>query len=762
MGDKNGGEEIRRSKSGGLQLNADAPEFIPTSHRLLSQNSMYFYYDGVSTNPPDWFYGTDQYPHHLSPPSSPSPSSPSSSSPLLSAHSFPPNFHIVQLKIVKQVEYLFSDLSLLANDTMAKHVSKDPQGYVPISVIASMKKIKVMVTDHSLLVQALRSSTKLVVSKDNKKVKRRRPFTEIYKEELQGRTVIVENLPEDHSYQNLQKIFSVVGSVKAIRLCHPPEQSPCRSKTEVIISNKVHALVEYENPDIAERAAEALNDQRDWRKGMRVRVLLRRTPKSVLKGRKSDFDILTDEEEECPEEASQPNVAEFFSDKTGDEDSGGSRKMSIRVGEKLKKSHSGRGILVSPTTTKMPGSPFHLQCNVSPKLINKAPRMPDGSKGFTMGRGKPLTTSPISSHATHYSFLPTEGTHLIKVQFLKERAACANKLHEYEAAINFCSLVLSSFPKNAKALFRRAIACMKTNMLLEAQTDLETASMLEPKNKDILRELNVVKNVRAINHNSKRSFDEQLLCEVARESKRPIPDVDNIGDTSVNDKDGSSCGSCVTPFSDSIVKDICNFENVLPVNLEENASPNMELEHNHNDAKMDENEHIPNNLVLEFSRKNGGNSRLRISEQAYQKILQGSTRKGMRVRVMLRRTPKSVLKGRKSDFDILTDEEEECPEEASQPNVAEFFSDKTGDEDSGGSRKMSIRVGEKLKKSHSGRGILVSPTATKMPGSPFHLQCNVSPKLINKAPRMPDGSKGFTMGRGKPLTTSPISSHATH
>ncbi|XP_074312908.1 uncharacterized protein LOC141648264 [Silene latifolia] len=102
-------------------------------------------------------------------------------------------------------------------------------------------------------------------------------------------------------------------------------------------------------------------------------------------------------------------------------------------------------------------------------------------------------------------------------------AACANKLHEYEAAINFSSLVLSSFPKNAKALFRRAVACMKTNMLMEAQTDLETASMLEPKNKDILRELNAVKNLRAINHNGKRSIDDQLLCEVARESKRPIP-----------------------------------------------------------------------------------------------------------------------------------------------------------------------------------------------------------------------------------------------
>lgn len=28
---------------------------------------------------------------------------------------------------------------------------------------------------------------------------------------LQSRTVVAENLPEDHSHQNLEKIFSVVG-----------------------------------------------------------------------------------------------------------------------------------------------------------------------------------------------------------------------------------------------------------------------------------------------------------------------------------------------------------------------------------------------------------------------------------------------------------------------------------------------------------------------------------------------------------------------
>lgn len=80
-----------------------------------------------------------------------------------------------------------------------------------------------------------------VLSEDGKKIKRKQLFTERDKEELQvsngkyilhyfffismqfigifvfffssskSRTVVVENLPEDYSRQNLEKIFSVAG-----------------------------------------------------------------------------------------------------------------------------------------------------------------------------------------------------------------------------------------------------------------------------------------------------------------------------------------------------------------------------------------------------------------------------------------------------------------------------------------------------------------------------------------------------------------------
>uniref|UniRef100_A0A6N2M838 RRM domain-containing protein n=1 Tax=Salix viminalis TaxID=40686 RepID=A0A6N2M838_SALVM len=86
------------------------------------------------------------------------------------------------------------------------------------------------------------------------KVERKIPFTDKHREELQSRIVVVENLPDDHSHQNVQKIFSVVGSAKTIRICHPQESNSSRSKNDFFVTNKLHALVELETRVIAEKA----------------------------------------------------------------------------------------------------------------------------------------------------------------------------------------------------------------------------------------------------------------------------------------------------------------------------------------------------------------------------------------------------------------------------------------------------------------------------------------------------------------------------
>ncbi|MFV1355431.1 hypothetical protein, partial [Klebsiella pneumoniae] len=108
---------------------------------------------------------------------------------------------------------------------------KDPEGYVPISVVASFKKIKAFVNNNSQLANVLQNSSKLVVSEDGKKVKRLNPLpvaAEVKDSKLF--TVLVENLPEDHSVENIRRIFAQAGNIRKIRICdpHAPEESKKR------------------------------------------------------------------------------------------------------------------------------------------------------------------------------------------------------------------------------------------------------------------------------------------------------------------------------------------------------------------------------------------------------------------------------------------------------------------------------------------------------------------------------------------------------
>ncbi|KAK4284658.1 hypothetical protein QN277_001459 [Acacia crassicarpa] len=384
--------ETPTTLSSTFKLNAQAPEFVPRSHTQMPMSGYFYPFFQIlgASSASDWFPASDQDP----------------SSRLISTTNVPlPNCsrnvltHDLQHKIVKQVEYQFSDTSLLANESFLKQMNKDPEGYVHVSVIASTKKVKSLTRNIHLLTQAIRSSSKLVLSADGKKVKRKQPFTDKEKEELQSRTVVVENLPEDHSHENLMKIFSVIGSVKTIRICHPPESSSPRSKGDILISNKLHALVEYETSYLAEKAVEKLKDDGNWRNGMQVRLLLRCSPRSVLKSKKSEFDGFLEENEmlnsETAEDSSHSNNNDHFIVQTNGEENGTGSKKGWGRGRGRGR---GRGLLALPCQpSSSPAAVVSEGGGVSAKPNPKGPRMPDGTRGFTMGRGKPITPSSTSS-----------------------------------------------------------------------------------------------------------------------------------------------------------------------------------------------------------------------------------------------------------------------------------------------------------------------------------------------------------------------------
>ncbi|TVU35069.1 hypothetical protein EJB05_16938 [Eragrostis curvula] len=308
-------------------------------------------------------------------------------------------------QIVKQVEYYFSDENLPTDEFMLKFVKKNKHGFVPIGVIASFRKMKKLVQDHSIIEAALRTSSKLVVSPDGKRVRRLHPLPHTELKDAKKSTVVVENLPPDFSLESIREKFGAVGKIVNITICDPRsvKESATPKKVDFILSSKIHALVEYEAVETAEKAVTTLNDERNWRTGMKVRLLAKQNAKGSGKynqSSKESQDSVSkrnnqnqpskEEQNTTSEKSSSAYSVEGTTDKENlnsvptPEDELLLQKSNAKVARKSR--YKGQGKSQVQQNAKGHGGS-------GSESLNKpmpGPRMPDGTRGFTMGRGRPL------------------------------------------------------------------------------------------------------------------------------------------------------------------------------------------------------------------------------------------------------------------------------------------------------------------------------------------------------------------------------------
>ncbi|XWS12373.1 hypothetical protein CRYUN_Cryun37aG0084300 [Craigia yunnanensis] len=294
-------------------------------------------------------------------------------------------------KIIKQVEYYFSDENLPTDKHMMSLIKKNKEGFVPISEISSFRKMKRLTRNYPSIVAALKESSLLVVSSDGKKVKRCNPLPFIEVRDPKLFTVLIENLPEDHSVENISRIFGEVGHIKniSVRDPHAVEESKKSGRANILISSKLHALVEYETVEAAEKAVTTLNDEHDWRNGMHVKLLkqMGKYGQRRQAWRGSD-----------PEKNSNARA----SDQTGDVENNTSSEHHEDIpdeedGEHLSKEKNGhrcrnrgKARRQKTRTNGLGHGTTSYSHAVEPSKPPPGPRMPDGTRGFTMGRGRPL------------------------------------------------------------------------------------------------------------------------------------------------------------------------------------------------------------------------------------------------------------------------------------------------------------------------------------------------------------------------------------
>ncbi|KAF6142854.1 hypothetical protein GIB67_002718 [Kingdonia uniflora] len=188
-------------------------------------------------------------------------------------------------------------------------------------------------------------------------------------------------------------------SVKNICIRDPnaTEESTKATKVEMGISGKLHALVEYETVKEAEKAVATLNDENNWRSGLRVEPLLKRMGKYGL-GKRS-----------WKGNAPEKNNNGRTTDSSGDKKDAKSNDHTDEIPEQEEAAHSpsekierrgrNQGRSRGHKHQNMNGHGHgYVSSVLGSEGINRAPppgpRMPDGTRGFAIGRGQP----PLSNH----------------------------------------------------------------------------------------------------------------------------------------------------------------------------------------------------------------------------------------------------------------------------------------------------------------------------------------------------------------------------
>lgn len=127
-----------------------------------------------------------------------------------------------RITLKKQLEFYFQDENLLNDKFLQKFLLRDADKGVPITIIENFNKIKEILKDIKeynkkidYIKSAVEASTFIKLNKKQNKIKRIQEFSleKLNTDEIDERTLYVENLPVNISHNLLTKIFSHCGKV---------------------------------------------------------------------------------------------------------------------------------------------------------------------------------------------------------------------------------------------------------------------------------------------------------------------------------------------------------------------------------------------------------------------------------------------------------------------------------------------------------------------------------------------------------------------
>lgn len=166
------------------------------------------------------------------------------------------------VKIVEQVEFYFSDESLLKDAFLLKHVRRNKEGFVSLKLVSSFKRVRQICKDWRAVGLAIKKCSQKIEMNDlNTKIRRLEPLPD-YDETLPSRTIVATGLPFDKlTIEKVSDIFSKCGEIALVRILRPGGQIPAdvrqfMNKHPELLENEC-ALVEF-NESAAARTAQQM------------------------------------------------------------------------------------------------------------------------------------------------------------------------------------------------------------------------------------------------------------------------------------------------------------------------------------------------------------------------------------------------------------------------------------------------------------------------------------------------------------------------
>ena len=170
----------------------------------------------------------------------------------------PPNEFLMN-KIVQQVEYLFSDVNILKDKFLLKHIKRNKEGYVSLKLISSLRKVKALTKDWRVVAYSLQKSQKLEINDEMTKIRRKQPLPVLKLFDASRTVLVFHYLPSCWSLDSLKKQLKMMGTVIFLEVVNSKEDIwYTRVQKTLTFYEKIatlpFAIVIFETPDEAANA----------------------------------------------------------------------------------------------------------------------------------------------------------------------------------------------------------------------------------------------------------------------------------------------------------------------------------------------------------------------------------------------------------------------------------------------------------------------------------------------------------------------------